>query len=288
VQPEKLGSSLVVADPDYDALAEEPSPSTQPTLLASNQRRSGDLANRGVRFQSLPGFKREADAVAKSWRAARPKDPLETLQGTAASEEKLAEIKRPRFLYFITHGFFLPDLEWLEGQRNERGLELVGHSSEGPSLPAFYENRLLRSGLALAGANRWKERSEHGLSDGLLTAYEIQNLDLWGTELVVLSACETGLGEVSNVGEGVLGLRRAFQNAGAQTVVASLWKVPDQETERLMARFLELWLKGKPKAEALRSAQLEMIQELRQDKDEKRRTAPPLLWAGFICHGKAD
>lgn len=288
VPQEKPGRPVVVANPDYDVLAEEPSTSPPPTLLASTQNRSGEVAKRGLRFQSLPGFRREADAVSKAWRVARPQEPLDSLRGSAATEEKLAEIKRPRLLYLITHGFFLPDLEWLQGQRNDRGLELVSLSSGGPSFPAFRENPLLRSGLALAGANRWKERSDRGLSDGLLTAYEIQNLDLWGTELVVLSACETGLGEVSNIGEGVLGLRRAFQNAGSRTVIASLWKVPDQETERLMTRFFELWLNGKPKAEALRAAELDMIQELRLDKDEMRHTAPPLLWAGFICHGHAE
>src|SRR5262249_57345774 len=101
------------------------------------------------------------------------------------------------------------------------------------------------------------------LSDGLLTALEAEDLDLWGTELVVLSACETGLGEVQ-VGEGVLGLRRGFQLAGARTVVSSLWKVPDAETERLMTSFLGRWLKGQPPADALRAAQLGMIRTLRE------------------------
>jgi CHAT domain-containing protein len=105
--------------------------------------------------------------------------------------------------------------------------------------------------------------------------------------LVVLSACETGLGAVQ-VGEGVLGLRRAFQQAVAQTVLASLWKVPDTETERLMSRVFSLWLSGKGKAEALRQAQLELIAALRNEPDEKRKTAPPVLWAGFICHGRPD
>jgi CHAT domain-containing protein len=121
----------------------------------------------------------------------------------------------------------------------------------------------------------------------LLTALEVENLDLWGTELVVLSACETGLGEVQ-VGEGVLGLRRAFQLAGAQTVVASLWKVPDAETEQLMTNFLGRWLKGQGKAAALRQAQIDMIRSLRASSSAARREAPPLYWAGFICHGRPD
>src|SRR5262249_51469123 len=118
-------------------------------------------------------------------------------------------------------------------------------------------------------------------------AYEAQNLDLWGTELVVLSACETGLGD-NLLGDEILGLRRAFQIAGARTVVASLWKVPDRETEMLMTRFLALWLAGKPKAEALRQAQREMIAQLRKSTDAKRQAVPPLYWAGFICHGQPE
>jgi CHAT domain-containing protein len=111
----------------------------------------------------------------------------------------------------------------------------------------------------------------------------VEGLDLWGTELVVLSACETGRGEVQ-VGEGVLGLRRAFQLAGAQTVLASLWKVPDAETEQLMTDALSRWLKGAPPHEALRAAQLELIRRLRLSAD--RHEAPPLYWAGFVCHGR--
>jgi CHAT domain-containing protein len=88
------------------------------------------------------------------------------------------------------------------------------------------------------------------------------------------------------VGEGVLGLRRAFQLAGAQTVLASLWKVPDAETEQLMTDTLSRWLKGAPPHEALREAQLEMIRRLRASEDPARRQAPPLHWAGFVCHGR--
>jgi CHAT domain-containing protein len=106
--------------------------------------------------------------------------------------------------------------------------------------------------------------------------------------LVVLSACETGLGQVSNQGEGVLGLRQSFQLAGARTVLASMWKVPDKDTERLMTKFFQRWLAGTPKAQALRAAQLELLAELRKDADPKRRAAPPLYWAGFICHGLPD
>ena len=107
------------------------------------------------------------------------------------------------------------------------------------------------------------------------------------TELVLLSACETGLGDLQ-VGEGVIGLRRAFQLAGAQTVIASLWRVPDAQTERLMTGFLGRWLDGESKAEALRQAQLRLVRVLRRGADPALREAPPLYWAGFVCHGRAD
>jgi CHAT domain-containing protein len=185
-------------------------------------------------------------------------------------------------LYCITHGFFLHDLERPPDALGPRGLEVVGTSL--PRLdPAKHPG--LRSGLALAGANQWQERSAKGLSDGLLTAFEVEELDLWGTELVVLSACETGRGEVQ-VGEGVLGLRRAFQLAGAQAVLASLWRVPDTETERLMTTCLKRWLDGVAPAAALRQAQLEMLRRLRSSTTPRLREAPPLYWAGFICHGQ--
>src|SRR5207237_3459976 len=101
----------------------------------------------------------------------------------------------------------------------------------------------LRSGLVLAGANRWQERVSKGLSDGWLTALEVEGLDLWGTDLVVLSACDTGRGEV-RVGEGVLGLRRAFQIAGGECVLASLWRVADTDTGGLVLACFQLWLRG--------------------------------------------
>jgi CHAT domain-containing protein/Tfp pilus assembly protein PilF len=263
--------AVVLADPDYDTLggaaggAGLPGPRPAPGLPP---------------FRRLPGFAREADAVTRllqdqaGWRA----QPLRQLEAT---EEALAQAKRMRLLYCITHGFFLEDQERpKQAAALLRKLEVSGSLSEAPRLP----DPRLRSGLALAGANKAQERAAKGLSDGLLTALEVENLDLWGTELVVLSACETGRGEVQ-VGEGVLGLRRAFQIAGAQTVLASLWMVPDQETERLMTECLKRWLDGAPPAEALRQAQLQMIRQLRQGAGAKRQ-APPLYWAGFICHGQ--
>jgi CHAT domain-containing protein len=241
--PTAPGPALVLADPDYDALGEAPKDGVSATgpRFADAKRSAADFRKQQQVFQRLPGFAAEAAGVRKTLQKHRPDWPLELRQQQHASEEVLQAIRRPRLLYLITHGFFLPDLERPKDDRTMRGLEVVSLDTGRARLPSFGEDPRLRSGLALAGANHWQQRSERGQSDGLLTAREVENLDLFGTELVVLSACETGLGQVQ-VGEGVLGLRRAFQAAGARTVLASLWKVPDNETEKLMTRFFQLWL----------------------------------------------
>ncbi|WP_208343971.1 CHAT domain-containing protein, partial [Aetokthonos hydrillicola] len=113
--------------------------------------------------------------------------------------------------------------------------------------------------------------------DGILTAEDVSGLDLLNTELVVLSACETGLGAVQ-AGEGVFGLRRAFVLAGAKTLVMSLWKVPDQQTQELMTDFYRRLLQGEPRAEALRMAQLSM----------KSRYPHSYYWGAFICQGNPE
>jgi CHAT domain-containing protein len=171
-----------------------------------------------------------------------------------------------------------------------------------------FEDPMLRSGLYFAGANRTLagEASPQGaatgtgkggtngvataaddvagnaVDNGVLTALEAGNLDLTGTELVVLSACNTGQGEVKN-GEGVFGLRRALEEAGAQSVMMSLWSVPDKETLELMKLFYAKWLAGTEKHEALKQAQLEMRQRVRSEHDGHDL---PYYWAAFVLVGK--
>ncbi len=198
------------------------------------------------------------------------------LKRNDATEAGLKQSRAPRVLHIATHGFFLQNLD--PSPTNSRSFSQVG-------LPATrsgdvsggaigrVENPLLQSGLALAGANR----RSGGDDDGILTALEAAGLDLWGTKLVVLSACDTGVGEVRN-GEGVYGLRRALVLAGAESQVVSLWKVNDVATKDLMVAYYKELMKGAGRAEALRRVQLKML------RDPKRRH--PYFWASFIHSGE--
>ena len=132
---------------------------------------------------------------------------------------------------------------------------------------------MMRSGLVLSGANHaWLESSaaRDGIEDGILTAFEISQLDLSNVELVVLSACETGLGEIRG-SEGVFGLQRAFKMAGVKKMIVSLWEVPDKESAELMTSFYSHWLSGKSIDEAFTQAQGNM-----------RKKYDPFYWAAFV------
>ena len=135
------------------------------------------------------------------------------------------------------------------------------------------------SWLAFAGANTWLHGDEPPApaGNGILTAEEVTGLDLSGTELVVLSACQTGLGKVES-GEGVFGFRRSFVLAGARTVVLTLWEIPDNPTRELMEHFYLLVHDGRPRAEALREAKLRL----------RARYPDDASWAAFICQGDPD
>ncbi|NHE58974.1 tetratricopeptide repeat protein [Cyclobacterium plantarum] len=194
----------------------------------------------------------------------------------SASEDVLKKVKSPRILHIATHGFFEP-----ESEQNREGLNREMFMS-GLGKETVSDNPYLRCGLYLAGAettlkNRGNpdfQRPE-GQEDGILTAYEATLLDLRGTELVVLSACETGLGVTKN-GEGVYGLQRAFQVAGAESVIFSLWKVADQQTQEMMGLFYQNWLqKDMTKRQAFKAAQ-QTIKEKYND---------PYFWGAFVMIG---
>src|SRR5262249_43502771 len=174
-------------------------------------------------------------------------------------EQTLKAHPSPRILHIATHGFFLPDPKHNPNQ-DRFGISMgEGRADSALGRLSVVENPLLRAGLALAGANTWLQQHEQALDaaaeDGILNGVDVSGLDLLDTELVVLSACDTGLGSVQ-VGEGVFGLRRAFVLAGAKTLVMSLWKVPDRQTQELMELFYQNVLDGISRTDALRAAQL--------------------------------
>jgi CHAT domain-containing protein/Tfp pilus assembly protein PilF len=237
--------AVIFANPSFDSAGE----SKQATSIATaseHGRRSVDL--RDAKFSPLPGTAGEAAALA----AVIPEVKLFT--GAQATEAALKQVSGPRILHVATHGFFLPDQFQATTESDDaRGLGIAPSTEK---QPAHEESPLLRSGLAFAGVN---QRQSGAGEDGVLTALEATGLDLWGTKLVVLSACETGLGEVKN-GEGVYGLRRALVLAGSESQVMSLWQVSDAATRDLMADYYKRLQAGEGRTEALRQVQLTMIQ----------------------------
>jgi CHAT domain-containing protein len=202
----------------------------------------------------------------------------------------LKAVVSPRVLHLATHGFFLADQEFKHTNarpgllRGEFGTDttfaLQKHSRTrwNASLPENdWENPMVRCGIALAGANYAARITNALAEDGLLTGLEASLLNLQGTELVILSACESGVGEVK-IGEGVMSLRRAFRIAGAETVLASQWKVDDEATNRLMTEFMRRWRAGEPRAKAWREAQLALLRS--------ETFSPPYFWAAFTLTGQ--
>jgi CHAT domain-containing protein/tetratricopeptide (TPR) repeat protein len=204
-------------------------------------------------WTELPGTAIEVERVAALHREAFAGAEVLALSHTEPDEPRLRrELPRHAFAHLATHGFF-------------RGDETL-HPG-------------LRSGIVLAGANTPARDAER---DGILTAEEVRWMDLGGVELVVLSACETGLGR-AHAGEGLLGLRRALHIAGADTVLSSLWPVPDEQTAQLMEAFYtNLWVRGLNRVESLRRAQLELLAESRGSQPDGR----PAVLGAFVLSGR--
>lgn len=242
--PSQIGL-LLIANPDFGL------GHTNGSLqgISSVQPRSG------LPFTPLPGTLREAKRIVPLIAGAREKI---VLTGTEASKTALQRTPSPRLLHIATHGFFF--------DRETFGVE--GQT---------YELALVRSGLALAGANGSGRTLQN--DDGMMTALEISDMDLNATDLVVLSACDTGEGPIVR-GQGVLGLRRAFTLAGARNVLVALWPVSDDDTGDLMGDFYEA-LRDTPPAEALHRAQLRAIDRAKAGKT----FANPRIWAPFILQG---
>lgn len=242
---------------------------------------TGCGAFRSMHFSPLTGTLQEVTEIAQRWNDVNgPGTPAGVMSGDEASE---GVFKRratgQRVLHLATHGFFLDGAchEAAPGTRSVGGLSsATPDSREGSAVL----NPLLLSGLALAGANQ-RARAKGDEDDGILTAEEIAALNLEGTEWAVLSACDTGLGEI-RAGEGVFGLRRAFQVAGVRTVIMSLWSVEDQATRQWMRALYEARLeRGLDTADSVRAAALSVL----NDRRAKGQSTHPFYWAAFVAAG---
>jgi CHAT domain-containing protein len=253
------------------------------------------LTFQSMQFNPLPGSGREAESVAGLWKQVNADsevraDAARILVGRDATERAFKQLAPGQSVLHIgTHGFFLGNAcaSVLEGTRAVGGLtaasaaaKVTPSPSAGNRRTARLENPLVLSGLAFAGANR-RVSAGPDEDDGILTGEEVASLNLEGVSWAVLSACDTGLGEV-RAGEGVLGLRRAFQIAGARTVIMSLWSVEDRATSAWMREVYQGRLVHKLEtAEAVHRASLTVLQERRA----RGQSSHPFYWAAFVAAG---
>ena len=250
-----------------------------------------DSTLRGGSWNYLAGTEREVDAVDKIMQTSGIKAELK--KGYQATEESFKNIgtniiPSPRILHFATHGYFFADpgransvksgvaYDSATSERTAKAASLKPKLQFEINEPVFKisDHPMLRSGLIMAGGNAaWQGKPTiAGREDGILTAYEISQMNLSNTELVVLSACETGLGDIQG-NEGVYGLQRAFKIAGAKYLIMSLWQVPDKQTSLLMITFYKKWLEDKMSIpDAFHAAQKE-LRDVGLD---------PYQWAGFV------
>jgi CHAT domain-containing protein len=263
------GEALIIADPDYDMGLQE-KVQVAKTMGVIETRSPAPLSRdaKDLRFKRLPDTKQEADVIEKLLKQ-NQKMNVTNYQDKQALEEVLFKAKDPSILHLATHGYFLKDEE--VKQQPKMGFMFQERDQ---IVDIGIENPMLRSGIVLAGANA---SLKEGRDDGVVSAEKILGLKLKGTDLVILSACETGTGEVKS-GEGVFGLKRSFILSGAKTVVMSLWSIPSKETTELMTDFYTLMAKGKTKAEALREARLNMM----------KKKPNPFYWGAFVMVGNPN
>jgi CHAT domain-containing protein len=269
-------SVVVLADPDFGSLLSAPAVARVDT--PGQAERSAPIEHlfstlradlTGQFWVPLPGTRQEAETLQRLIPRAQ------IFLGSDATKERLMHLSTPGILHIATHGFFLEDAPTSQDSRAVGNFGSLG-SGALAQMPA---DPLLRSGIALAGAGASAPASSSAstasLDGALITALELMGLDLWGTELVVLSACDTGRGDIK-LGQGVYGLRRALVVAGAETVVMSLWKVNDDSTRLLMEAYYQNLLAGQGRASALREA----MRLLRLSQPH------PHYWAPFISLGR--
>ncbi|GBU28365.1 hypothetical protein R84B8_01923 [Treponema sp. R8-4-B8] len=219
---------------------------------------------RGAAWDPLPATRVEVQNIQGYLKKKKIANTL--FQDSMGNEESFRQLsgKKTGLIHLATHGFFLPDTKRPTDDRQQQ-------QSSGALKPI--DNPLLRSGILLAGGNHaWTNEPVEGVESGILTAAKIAGMNLLGAKLVVLSACQTGLGDVKN-GEGVFGLQRAFKLAGVETLIMSLWEVSDEATALLMSTFYNEWLiSGKSRQEAFKEAQ----------KKVRAKYKAPFYWAAFV------
>lgn len=275
------GKALLLGDPDFDLGQEGRAQILRGLGLSSAAHRPAApgalLRSRGMgglSFGRLPETKKEIEAIGGLLGAGNS----EFFMGGGAQEEVLMSRQAPKIIHLATHGFFFSQQELTDTLADPLGLG----PKRSDSGFAVVENPLLRSGILLAGGNVSLKSSGSEENSGIVTAEKILSLNLRGTDLVVLSACDTGTGEVKS-GQGVYGLRRAFSVAGARGVVMSMWSVPDLETRELMVEFYKNLLGGTmDRSQALRQAMLREMAEVRK----RYGTAHPLFWGAFVFAGE--
>ena len=271
IQDETSGKESVL----YGGLVYDAQPSETDKLVDNrsfaymNRADVDSLSLRGS-YEYLPGTKDEADHIASYLKKYGHSYVYHS--GAKGTEESFKQLdgSRPKTLHIATHGFYM----------TQQDAEINRHTSQirvNNDGPEYVEDKpMTRSGLLLSGCGPAlkHEPIPDGVEDGILTAQEISKLDLRGLDLVVLSACQTGLGDIIS-GEGVFGLQRGFKNAGARTIIMSLWKVSDSATQQLMSSFYSHYLQGKGKEESFRLAQSELRKEV-----SSNPTKPD--WAAFV------
>ncbi len=277
----KTKPTLLTKIPENTVLFGYPDYYHQPLMTAKNvnkkqaTEKTSHTLFRGGNINELPGTKDEVNAINNIF-VTNGNNTTTVMLGKNAAEDSLKAIENPGILHIASHGFFL------ESEKKNKS----EHKDEVEVLNELNDNPLLLCGIMLSGAGHaYSEEvldaeikalyKGESMEDGILTAYEAMNMDLQNLELVVLSCCETGLGEVKN-GEGVYGFQRALQTAGAKTIIQSLWKVNDAATKKLMTYFYEEWIRTSNKRASFATAQEKLRLEYKT----------PLFWGAFIMIGE--
>ena len=281
IQDETKGKNTILYgginyDEKSNIISTDSASTKEPVLISAfTYRANVDSLSLRNSYDYLEGTKKEVDLIAEDMK--QHSIPYNYFSGTDATEESFKHLDgtMPKVMHIATHGFYFTEEEAVKSQFARPEMELL--TDGGIQAGRIVEQKpMTRSGLLLSGCNRTvrHEKVPDEEEDGILTAQEISTLDLRGLDLVVLSACQTGLGDIVS-GEGVFGLQRGFKKAGAKTIIMSLWNVNDESTMKMMTSFYHHYLEGMSKQDAFHAAQ----DELRKDCSSHQERPD---WAAFI------